>query len=403
VVGVRGKEREMERLEGTEQNHRDTEEERQKEKVKGQKDGSCSGLQTATAQTAGTPPPAAVCKETAGTRTEQGGSGTNEIGSSTAEHGPETAPVRGTDVPGTDVRGTDVCGTGSAKLPKWREVAGLTVENEGTMTRSERRYALRKLFRYYESLVREHLKEHEADPEKDERTFLWDPVPTICFELGIARSKLSSLTKELTGMAAHEVVDKVRAEGIEKKMRGALARTCRKELAPGRNVASWSKYAKWPYWGDVVWDVVKRSRRQPWFDRTEWAQRFGFPNYARMRRGVMLAKNGLTPMQVEGQIIDEYEEYFVLAGTLQNRGTDAGEGNWARRKEQAGKPYEDRWARALKERPEWMAQMRAELGLAAELQEWSRMTHKPALTPKEAEDVAWEAEQERKKAEKNAT
>jgi hypothetical protein len=50
-----------------------------------------------------------------------------------------------------------------------------------------------------------------------------------------------------------------------------------------------------------------------------------------------------------------------------------------------------------------MAQMRAELGLAAELQEWSRMTHKPALTPKEAEDVAWEAEQERKKAEKNAT
>jgi hypothetical protein len=58
VRGVRwerGKEWEMERLEGTEQNHRDTEKERQKEKVKGQKDGNGSGLQTATAQTAGTP------------------------------------------------------------------------------------------------------------------------------------------------------------------------------------------------------------------------------------------------------------------------------------------------------------------------------------------------------------
>ena len=73
------------------------------------------------------------------------------------------------------------------------------------MSRSERRYALKKLFRHYETLVREALAEAESDsdPENDGRTFLWDPLPMLCHELGIARPNLSRLTKERTGMSAH--------------------------------------------------------------------------------------------------------------------------------------------------------------------------------------------------------
>jgi hypothetical protein len=350
---------------GAEQNHRDTEEERQKEKVKGQKDGNGSGLQTATAQTAGTPPPAAVCKETAGTRTEQGGSGTNETGSSTAEHGPETAPVRGTDVPGTDVRGTDVCGTGSAKLPKWREVAGLRVENEGTMTRSERRYALRKLFRYYESLVREHLKEHEADAEKDERTFLWDPVPTICFEMGIARSKLSSLTKELTGMAAHEVVDKVRAEGIGNKMAYEWASLLKRKFVAGGDMPPDPRFAKCESWDEMVGIVVREAKREPAFENARRAVRLGFPNYARFRRGVMLAYKGATPQALEAMLLRDFAAYYGVAGELAVRrqiklGKKDGED------EELELP-ESRWAAAMRERPEWLTRMLGLLGLAEEL------------------------------------
>src|SRR2546428_6463237 len=43
-------------------------------------------------------------------------------------------------------------------------------------------------------------------------TFLWDPLLLICHYLDIARSGLSRLSKEYSGMAAHEIIDRIRAE-----------------------------------------------------------------------------------------------------------------------------------------------------------------------------------------------
>ena len=134
-------------------------------------------------------------------------------------------------------------------VPRWQAISGLLPGVEYEMSRSERRFAIRKLFKAYEELIREFLDEHEKDAEKPERTFLWDPIAAICYELGIARRKLSALTKELTGMAAHEVVDRARAEKlkekIEARVRGELVlkEALRSENAHGTDVETCPKKA----------------------------------------------------------------------------------------------------------------------------------------------------------------
>ncbi|HEY3321017.1 MAG TPA: hypothetical protein VGP72_11175, partial [Planctomycetota bacterium] len=159
-----------------------------------------------------------------------------------------------------------------ATVPVWQEISGLTVEAEGKMTRSERRYALRKLFRHYEKLVREALEEHEKDPEKEERTFLWDPVPMLCIELGISRRKLSALTRELTGMAAHEVVDRVRAEKVVTRMEDNIAEILNQWYTPGGD-----HRIKGSWWGDDLREAVREQRREDGFDGCAWALLHGFP------------------------------------------------------------------------------------------------------------------------------
>jgi hypothetical protein len=267
------------------------------------------------------------------------------------------------------------------------------------MTRSERRHALRKLFKAYERLVREVLAEYERDPEKDERTFLWDPVATICVELGIARRKLSALTRELTGMAAHEVVDKVRAETIEEKLDADLARRFRRRVDAGKRFHHETTYATW-YWEDILWDMLKRSRRAPYFDRAAWVVRMGFPNYARYRRGVMLAHGGVTPQQLEGRVIDRFAEYYRLAQWVGNRKEGLGDRCWVTRIKEAGQPYTDRWAQAMQERPEWLAAMKEKLGMAEDLEELSVAVNSPPLT---ADEAATKARVDKREAEERKT
>ncbi|MCY3021903.1 MAG: hypothetical protein NTW87_23070 [Planctomycetota bacterium] len=269
------------------------------------------------------------------------------------------------------------------ELAVWQRISGLQPETEGTMTRSERRHALRKLFKHYERLVREALAEHEADPEKEERTFLWDPVAMICGELGIARRKLSALTKELTGMAAHEVVDKIRAEAIEAKMETELAAIFERRIYGGRPFRQDSYYHGWK-WTKILWDMLKDSRKAPHFALAHWAARLGFANYARFRRGVMLAHGGLTPVQLEGRVLQRFAGYYELAEDVGYRRRALGDMYAGQRILEAGQPYTDRWAQAMKERPEWVAAMKAKLGFDEELEELSRAVNKPPLTEREA-------------------
>src|SRR5205085_2014266 len=131
---------------------------------------------------------------------------------------------------------------------------GLYPKQEATMTRRQRRESIRKLCKEYELRIRESLDEYEREQRESiggpdtpvaeaedrsvpattaesaaERTFLWSPLDAICFELSIARRKLSSYTRELTGMSAQEVIDKIRAENIGRKLKDKLAARAREE------------------------------------------------------------------------------------------------------------------------------------------------------------------------------
>ena len=106
---------------------------------------------------------------------------------------------------------------------KWREISGITVENEGAMTPEERRAAIRKLKDVVEAEIRTELNAANEDVElMVERTHLWEPTLAICRKLEIGPAVLSRLMRELTGISTSQMVDKIRGEGLKEKLRENL-------------------------------------------------------------------------------------------------------------------------------------------------------------------------------------
>ena len=184
-----------------------------------------------------------------------------------------------------------------------------------------------------------------ANSQLAERTFLWDPLPKICLRLGISRSALSRLSKEFSGMAAHEVMDRIRAETVKAKMQQDISLHYLKvfsySLATGKGKGPFRRLKNWPHlpFRFAYYDALKRSRVEPEFDRTTWAISFGFPNYARFRRACLL-RFGMTPQQLELEIIGENEQILATEAV-----------NWAKRYEGDADP--EPWP--IAETPEWMA------------------------------------------------
>lgn len=256
---------------------------------------------------------------------------------------------------------------GTPALHKWQEISGLTPEVEAKMTRQERRIAIRKLVRHVEKMGREILAEHASDPEKNERSYLWDPLATICFELGIARRKLSSYSKELTGMAAHEIIDKIRAEDVKAKMREDLVKFVRRNWPHpgGGNRHDW-KYSSSLRW-EFYWTLRRQRDGAPDYEASVVAMEYGFPNEARYRRACVLCY-GKTPRQLAFEILQAIADYFWCAFELNERrqALHYPDRN-PKTREYAAKPFGDAWALARRERPEWLAAMRGEFGLAENL------------------------------------
>ena len=283
-------------------------------------------------------------------------------------------------------------GTPAPHMPCWQQLSGLTPEAEKKMSRSERRYALRKLYKKFDALAREALGEHAADPEKDERSYLWDPVAMICVELGIARSKLSALTREHTGMSAHDIVDRARAETIKPALEENVTRFFDGRITPGRKLEQ-------GYWSVHLLKCLKSARLAGGFDNVQWALRHGFANYARFRRGCMLAHGGKSPQVIEREWLGELADYYWLAESLNERQKWQAPIYFINRIGVADKPWNDEWARAMNERGEWLAQMKAKLGLKESLAELGAQTHHPPL---DDEQKAYLKRTEERKAEEEA-
>ena len=64
-------------------------------------------------------------------------------------------------------------------------------------------------------VVTEVKAEVKVDLQELERTYMWDPVRSVCLRLEIAQSKLSYLSKMYSGKSALEIADCIKAEGLK--------------------------------------------------------------------------------------------------------------------------------------------------------------------------------------------
>ncbi|HYG74502.1 MAG TPA: hypothetical protein VEK08_05810 [Planctomycetota bacterium] len=278
-----------------------------------------------------------------------------------------------TEAGGTPAVPADKGGRGTRalqkKIPRWQQISGLTPDAEEAMSRKERRAAIRKLFNEFQRLLREALAEHDADPDCAERSYLWDPIDMLCGELGIARRKLSALCRELSGMAAHEVLDRLRAEKVEAQLREELKAHARKiRGAPGACPGWTLEKARC-----LKWEFYRRrqalKRGDPfWAPEAESARR-GFRNFARYRRACQL-RYGKTPQELELSICAEMAEYYEHAEELAYRVRYLAEPERHPRLRVYGElPFNDLWAQALREDPQWLHRQREVYGLAEDLHE----------------------------------
>jgi hypothetical protein len=180
-------------------------------------------------------------------------------------------------------------------LPPWQAVSGLgDAESERNMSPKRRDAAIKTLLNVVIMLAEKELAAQSENP-RPERTHLWDPLPQICFYLGIARAKLSRYAKELTGMAAHEVLDKVRARWVKEALK------CQIQNAKFKSGTALEIYKE-----------LKEARRCPSWSRETFAMDLGFANYRRFYRACLLYYRK-TPGQLEFEIISEACENGDLA------------------------------------------------------------------------------------------
>ncbi len=196
-------------------------------------------------------------------------------------------------------------------LPKWIHISGLVPEV--LFSEPDRRKRLRALYDATVLLIKRALGREAAEPHL-ERSIYWDPTAEVCRDLEIAPSKLSSLLKECSGHSLSQLIDCVRAEKIQKLLRGKIRcfvqefRTqCATSAAEnGEKITAWE-----------VWKALKASRKWPEFCQNTWALEFGFSSYRKMYRACMAVWKQ-TPHQMEMKLIVE----FLQVDSLQNEGKE---------------------------------------------------------------------------------
>ncbi|HEY3323638.1 MAG TPA: hypothetical protein VGP72_24500 [Planctomycetota bacterium] len=235
------------------------------------------------------------------------------------------------------------------RVPLWMQVSGLFPDDEPKMSPRERLGAMLLLVKNAERLLRYEMKyssAHQSEIDAAEvRTYLWDPLRTVCFHLGISQRRLTGYCKELTGMSAVEMVDRIKAENVRERIKRELREFITKRIqnaerrnqncgsaanltprppsleGKGENGDSPSPLTPLPRGGegnrsDAGWTVcatdeadeifaeLKKSRRDGRWHRTTWAMGMGFSSYQRFFRACLLGF-GKTPHEVEMELIEE--------------------------------------------------------------------------------------------------
>ena len=205
--------------------------------------------------------------------------------------------------------------------PLWQRISGIDPKRENEMTRDERDAAIRKLV---QEVHRRAIVEFESDDEgkipEDERSIFWDPLQRICMQLGISRTKLSNYSRELTGLRAHELSDRIRAK---RKLPERLTKWVQELVGLEMNSMR-ASFAKMridgrvrQYWMGRMVKTVKSFRTHEL--RAHFAGQMGFANFSRVSRACLLAF-GKSLDHIEADLVRTYVQKFFDEFILKTKG-----------------------------------------------------------------------------------
>jgi hypothetical protein len=201
----------------------------------------------------------------------------------------------------------------SAGKSLWQSITGFDKNSEATVPHAQRRQSLRKLLHAVKQLISAEIQLDATLPpeEKEERTIFWNPLPSICNHLGIARSKLTSFMKELTGVAAHELIDQERVRDLKTKLRDEIRVYARE----WREKQSFNQFHQRTF-SDMevaLAAVVKQRRADTGIgDSTQLALSYNIPTHPRLYRACLVVHKK-SPAQLEAQIVAEVIDELLEA------------------------------------------------------------------------------------------
>jgi hypothetical protein len=172
--------------------------------------------------------------------------------------------------------------------PAWQTLSGLTPDAEPALAPELRDAAMRKLVAEVERLAT--IEFSRATPA-GERTLYWDPLTRICNQLEISRIKLSGYCRELTGMRAHEVTDRIKARAsLPADFRAVLIKqfeSLKKFVLPTIHI---KRLAAREYRSSIeryLRAMMRGQRKGP--NAATLAARLGYANPSRLNRACLLA------------------------------------------------------------------------------------------------------------------
>ena len=195
------------------------------------------------------------------------------------------------------------------KAPSWQEISGINPENEATLSADARDEGIRKLLREVDVMARAEFA-RGANVPAGERTIFWEPLERVCSKLGISRVKLSAFSRELTGLRAHELTDRIKAESLPKLLEAQLRHKLGPALQFLRNNVDRENMDAPQYqlsWALRFWKQLKKERAGA--ARVRWAAELGFPNPSRLSRACLIT-HGMSIEDMEGNLVIRIVQKF---------------------------------------------------------------------------------------------
>jgi len=204
--------------------------------------------------------------------------------------------------------------------PVWQTISGIDPTREKEMDADARDAAIRKLVQEVERRASVEFERAEAGKiPQGERTLFWDPLARICGQLEISRTKLSSYTRELTGMRAHEISDRIlakrslrarltaRTERILTPELEALRKSTPHAFHPGLRKQTEQRVVRW------LRSLRVKERR------AGFAAELGFANPSRLSRACLLA-HGMSIDEMEARIVCTLvQKFFSKSGSAKDQ------------------------------------------------------------------------------------